>query len=373
MKSLGELKGTAARRSKDESPNHDTNFKDQKFTLKGKLDKDDVKDERTTKGKTALDYFHEKSYQALVEKSNIYNKMKSGDYKEEEEEDGHYVGHDSTEKDEKGNKFSVLPKRPTADDVLFEIGDGSEATVEVEDEFGRSRTVPKSEAYLYRKYPNKFSDHFIDEIVVNNDSTYEPEVEGPVARPKRVIRGSYVQTETFKVDVKRAQEIRDFAENDDSAASHYDPSWEVRTKGTGFYNFETMDEKLRHQQMKSLNNSRHETEQYIEASSTYFPPSHGGSIKQEESEKESVVDINEEDQDPLLNPQSECYTGASQSHQRQSEIQMSQAENFINSCLPNESKVEYLRRVNQRKKVIESLRNKRMKHMKTFVKGSEIL
>lgn len=320
----------------------------------------EIQDERTSRGKKSLDYFHEKSYQALMEKSQIYSQMKSGNYVDE------------ISKNE--SDASVLPRRPTTDDVLFNVEEGPELMVEVEDEFGRTRQVPQKEAYLYRKFPEEVSEDYEEENQYGETSRYYRERydnsdspiaddsgTGRVARPKRVLRGDYIQTSTFKLDEAAAQKLREHAENGEDVSTHYDPTWEIRTKGTGFYNFESTDEKLRRKQMESIRDLRKETEQAQQTRSTtekanltpaeVFLQEVANDIKMKGDEVAiGKAGINDED-DPLVK---------------------SDFNSKLESAPSTESKVEYERRVNERKKLIERLREKRVQHMKAFVKGDDL-
>lgn len=229
------------------------------------------KTSRISRARDLLDERHESAYQSLVSKTSLYEKLKRGE----------------------------IPDDLNTEDVLF-LPDSSASVkkqsemVEVIDEFGRSRMVSKT------NYSGAISE---DE---NDD--------GLVPRPARIIRGNHVQT-GFKIDEEAAQRIREF-KNDESNSSHFDPDWEVRSKGTGFYRFENKDSQVRKEQQDSLNKLHEETLQTSK----------------------------NEGEDPLI-------VGL---------------ETF------KEDTTSYERRVNERKKLVEKMREKQLQKMKDFVKGSDL-
>lgn len=335
-------------------------------------------DERTTRGKKSLDSFYENSYQALLEKSQIYDQMKSGQYEDDEK-----VAQKANEMnptvllDARGKpRPSVLPKRPKTEDVLFEVEDEGEPMVEVEDEFGRTRLVPQSETYLYKKLSGNGGHYWEDDQHDDRDAL--------VARPKRIIRGDVIQKETFKFDEEKAEKLRNMVLSDEGQTSHYDPDWEIRTKGTGFYKFETVDEKMRKQQMDSIHELRRETEQAISNSQ---PPINQDSAASTPNfsraeqflaglnipvKKDLDTTIQQQEQGSPLNVESSENSGSNidlddpllSSHYNAKE----QEPGFG----VVDSKIAYQRQVNERRKLIDSLRKKRVQNLKSFVKGSDL-
>lgn len=311
--------------------------------------KKSLQDERTSRGKKSLDYFHEKSYQALLEKSEIYSKMKSGSYHS-------YMPPNSP------TSSSALPRVPNVDEVLFDVAPVSESMVEVEDEFGRTRLVPQSESYLYRILPAGVQeDHgrLRSDKVHEHTSTYDIHNDSPVERPQRILRGDYIQSSMFKLDEDAAQKIREHAEDNSGAETHYDPSWEIRTRGTGFYNFENSNQEIRKEQMeniKSLKEHFNDTEKKNElqtghtnspaVSAEVFLQNLSEDMQNSSQRQESDTRVHTDESDPLL---ISAFVEDSEKTQ--------------------ESGTDYSRRVNERKKIIQRLREQRLKHMNSFVKG----
>ncbi|ORY87909.1 hypothetical protein BCR37DRAFT_16432 [Protomyces lactucae-debilis] len=101
--------------------------------------------------------------------------------------------------------------------------------VEIEDEFGRTRTIRQSETVT----------------------------SVPTSLPKKaqsLIYGPYIQH--FAVDSQRKDEIWKEAEQD-TGETHYDPNWELRTKGTGYLNLGSGEARV--ERMQNLQDLRHET------------------------------------------------------------------------------------------------------------------
>lgn len=342
-------------------------------------DKSALVDERTTRGKKSLDFFHETSYQALLEKSQIYDQMKSGQY--ENDEKAAQKANETNPTllfDERGKpRPSVLPKRPKTEDVLFEVEHEGELMAEVEDEFGRTRLVPQSEAYLYKKLPGNGGQYWDDQNHGDEDAL--------VARPKRIIRGDVIQKETFKLDEDKAEQLRNMVLSGEGKDTHYDPDWEIRTKGTGFYKFETVDEKMRKQQMDSIHELRRETEQAISSSQSPSVQDSAMPTPSLSRAEQFLAGLNI----PVTKVQSDT---ASQQKEQGSHSDVESGENSgsnIDSDDPLlsshynareqeteygivDSKIAYERKVNERRKLIDSLRKKRVQNLKSFVKGSDL-
>lgn len=261
---------------------------------------DDIKqpeDERTTRGKRSLDHFHERAYTNLLAKTRLYDCIKAGEL-------------DKLDVVQRDNLLLNTEKDKT--DILWQQRD-EEEMVEIEDEFGRTRLVPRTEIH--------YADH-------DNDGE-----EGPVRRPRNLIRGNHIQTDHFQLDEAAAQRLRQLADNPDQAAAdaatHFDPGWEIRTKGTGYYQFETADESLRASQMESLRAFRRETKR-AQADEDAIHPSFTRTTSE-----------------PSENTDQVRTDGTS-------------------------SSVIYERKINERKKYLEKLRNDKIRHMNSFVKGSDL-
>lgn len=203
--------GTDGRSQRDTNDTNDTHE-----------DTDDAKLDR-------LDHFHRSSYLALKRKVEIYNKIKEGDE------------HDA----------KSLP----ASEVLLPDPD---RLVEVEDEFGRTRLVKKSERHMYTQNKRPRQDSEDDSDGLEEDGS---------KRRNGVIYGNYIQSDMFKIDKDKADKIRRNEHDEEwenENATHYDPDWEkTRTRGTGFFKFETGDEAKRAQQMEELDSLRQETKDRV--------------------------------------------------------------------------------------------------------------
>lgn len=167
-----------------------------------------------------LDHFHRNSYLALKRKVALYNQIKQGN---EPNQDGKH----SIDSDTHVAFNNILLPDP-------------DRLVEIVDEFGRDRLVKFSERHMYTGKRRRDSDS-------SDDS---------VPQPKRLIFGNHLQTSMFKLDEEKADKIRRNEHDEqweNENATHYDPHWEgFRTRGTGYYKFETGNEALRNQQMENL-------------------------------------------------------------------------------------------------------------------------
>ncbi len=113
--------------------------------------------------------------------------------------------------------------------------------VEIVDEFGRTRVVSKSKVAYYK------------------GEEYSKENSTLVEKPVELIHGDVIQSESFDIDKFKepAKEIIDRDHNQD-LEQHYDPNWEIRNRGVGFYAFSQNKEEYM-KQMESLQNIREET------------------------------------------------------------------------------------------------------------------
>jgi hypothetical protein len=268
-------------------------------------DNDQPADERTLRGKHGLDHFHERAYTNLLAKTRLYECIKAGKLDELDS-----AQRDNLLLDIEKDKMGVWSQKQQQQQR------NEEPLVEIEDEFGRTRLVPRSHIH--------YADHGDD-----------GEEEGPVRRPRNLIRGNHIQTDHFKLDESAAARLRQLADNPDQAAddvaTHFDPNWEIRTKGTGYYQFETTDETLRNSQMESLQAFRRETERL-------YADKNG-----------------DEDNTSSIAPPSG-----------------SAAERDDNDANRDSSNIIYKRKIYERKKYLEKLRNDKILHMKSFVKGSDL-
>uniref|UniRef100_A0A060SZH7 ARAD1C00836p n=1 Tax=Blastobotrys adeninivorans TaxID=409370 RepID=A0A060SZH7_BLAAD len=151
----------------------------------------------------------EARYEKMKQKSSLYERLKSEDHHE----------------DDMGGL--IMPNTGT---------EGSDSEIEIVDEFGRTRMVPRSKALLYQSG------------------------EEPVDRPANLISGNFIQNHAIQTRTgtgppsdlsKQAAAIKNRLDELDRRQEHYDASWELRDKGVGFYQF-SHDEDVRAKEMQSL-------------------------------------------------------------------------------------------------------------------------
>lgn len=166
----------------------------------------------------------EARYEKMKHKSSLYEHLKKQDH------------------DEDGIGGLIMPSTTsTASTASNEYSSGSEGSdsdseIEIVDEFGRTRMVPRSKALLYQSG------------------------EHPVDRPSNLISGNFIQHQAIQTRTgnrppsdlsKQAAAIKTHLDELDKRQEHYDASWELRDKGVGFYQF-SHDEHTRAKEMESL-------------------------------------------------------------------------------------------------------------------------
>ncbi|KAH7161467.1 hypothetical protein EDB81DRAFT_346781 [Dactylonectria macrodidyma] len=183
----------------------------------------------------------------MEEKARLYAAMKRGDYVPKENEAMPLIDFDRkwAEGEEGKEDYST-----SSDDDDDDADDGK--LVEYEDEFGRARQVTKSEKEKLERRERR-------------GMLGAEELERMSARPNapsNLIFGDAVQSMAFNPeDPEKMEELA--RKRDRSAtpppAQHYDANHEIRTKGTGFYQF-SKDEETRAAEMASLGEERQRTE-----------------------------------------------------------------------------------------------------------------
>lgn len=121
--------------------------------------------------------------------------------------------------------------------------------VEIVDEFGRTRTVPRRKKYLFEARKEVSRDGYDKRDVQKSRDMVE--------RPANVIYGDIVQTGSF---VKDDSIVID---EDGPSTSHYDSTKEIRNRGVGFMQF-SQDAEVRARQQKELIEARAVTEAFVE-------------------------------------------------------------------------------------------------------------
>lgn len=175
----------------------------------------------------------------MEEKARLYAAMKRGDVEDADEK---YA----VDFDAKWAEARAEGKDDSDDDE--DLDDESTEQVEYIDEFGRTRKGTK-----------------LDALRAKQQSTIKTESIGvrPNA-PSNVIYGDAIQHQAFDPDEPRAAQMAALAQKRDKTPtpppdSHFDGDREIRTKGTGFYQF-SGDAEERKKQMENLERERAETE-----------------------------------------------------------------------------------------------------------------
>lgn len=183
----------------------------------------------------------------MEEKARLYAAMKRGDVDDDAEK--HMVDFDRkwAEKQEKASDGGKSGESDDDDDDEEE-----EDFVEYTDEFGRSRRGTRGDAV--REERRRRAGHELD----SDRFTARP------AQPSNLILGDTVQAAAFNPDEPIALQMEALAAKRDRELTpppetHYDANWEVRNRGTGFFQF-SKEEEGRRAEMESLERERGETE-----------------------------------------------------------------------------------------------------------------
>ncbi|KUI52989.1 hypothetical protein VP1G_00383 [Cytospora mali] len=192
----------------------------------------------------------------MEEKARLYAAMKRGDYVPKEGEAAPLVDFDRKWAETRGDGKEALSSDGDDDDDDNDENDEDDnidtEMIEYTDEFGRTRRGTRAEiARLERR--RRVQQYAAEES------------ERMSARPKapeNVIYGDAIQAEAFHaVDEKKMEEL---ARKRDRSMTppemrHYDANSEIRTKGTGFYQF-SKNETKRQEEMAGLEAERQTTE-----------------------------------------------------------------------------------------------------------------
>ncbi|KAF2206234.1 hypothetical protein CERZMDRAFT_53567 [Cercospora zeae-maydis SCOH1-5] len=191
----------------------------------------------TTDGEALDRGVWERSKRKMEGKARLYAAMKRGDIEDADERyavdfDAKWAEGRATDQDSDSDE----------DDEV------EQEEVEYVDEFGRTRKGSKIEA-LRAKQQQQRAEEGTGILRV---------------APDRIIRGDTIQTEAFDLDEPRAAQMADLAKKRDKSLTpppeeHFDSNKEVRTKGTGFFQF-SADAEERKTQMENLESERAETE-----------------------------------------------------------------------------------------------------------------
>lgn len=189
----------------------------------------------------------------MEEKARLYAAMKRGDYVAKEGEAAPLVDFDrkwaQAQEDGKAGSSSSEDEGDNDDDEEDNVDN---ETVEYTDEYGRTRRGTRAEVARMERRQR-----------VRAYAAQEAETMSARPRaPERVIYGDAIQSEAFRAaDEGKMEEL---ARKRDRSMTppemkHYDADSEIRTKGTGFFQF-SKDEETRQREMASLGAERLNTE-----------------------------------------------------------------------------------------------------------------
>lgn len=202
----------------------------------------------TTNGESLDNDAWNRSKRKMEEKARLYAAMKRGDVDDADER--YAVDFDKKWAEREGEDSEVSDEE---DHHSEEDGDSNEL-VEYVDELGRDRKGTRAEAAKAARLVR-----LEEEAAKNTDRfTARP------AAPSSVIYGDTIQHSAFDPDAPIAEQMAELARKRDRSitpppAEHFDSKKEVRTKGTGFFQFSGDDEERR-RQMEGLEKEREETE-----------------------------------------------------------------------------------------------------------------
>lgn len=187
----------------------------------------------------------------MEEKVRLYNAMKRGEYVARNDgfDDRGLVDFDRKWAEKKFDKHES-DQSESSDDGQ----DGDDEEIEYLDEFGRLRKGSKKEA-------EKEARRIRIQTVAEQDA--EDFAAHPNA-PSNIIYGDAIQHQAFNPEQTIAEQMAELAKKRDKSATpppetHFDATAEVRTRGTGFYNF-SHDPEDRRKEMEALEQTRLDTE-----------------------------------------------------------------------------------------------------------------
>lgn len=181
-----------------------------------------------------------RGYENMQRKAELYRQFHQGEI--DKLEGGVMERRREEESDTDGAK-----SRDSDDPEYDSSVDSSE--VEIVDEFGRTRMVPKRKRYLFeaRKEVSRDGYESRDTLKTSRDM---------VEKPANIIYGDVVQTDSFVRTDFMPQE-------DETSTSHYDSTKEIRNRGVGFMQF-SQDAEVRERQQKELKEARAVTQAFVD-------------------------------------------------------------------------------------------------------------
>ena len=200
----------------------------------------------TTNGESLDSDAWNRSKRKMEEKARLYAAMKRGDVEDADEK--YAVDFDKKWAEREGEDSEVSEE----EDNNSDDGDANEM-VEYTDELGRTRTGTRAEAAKAAR---------LIRLEEERSRTTDRFTARPSA-PSNVIHGDTIQHAAFNPHAPIAEQMAELARKRDRSLTppneHFDGRKEVRTKGTGFFQF-SGDVEERKRQMAGLEREREETE-----------------------------------------------------------------------------------------------------------------
>lgn len=212
-----------------------------KRAKRDEVDAPHFEQKHTTDGEGLDNRLLERSRRKMEEKARLYAAMKRGDLEDEDER--YAVDFDK----------KWAEKQDDEDDEDDDDSDGEdEALVEYTDEFGRARKGTRAEIARATRAARSKADLASDRFTARPSA------------PANMIYGDTIQHQAFDPDAPIAAQMEALAKKRDRSLTpppeeHFDSTKEVRSKGTGFYQFAGTEEE-RKRQMEGLESERKETE-----------------------------------------------------------------------------------------------------------------
>ena len=215
---------------------------------RAKRDQDDsphFEQKHTTNGESLDRGIWERSKRKMEEKARLYAAMKRGDIEDVDEKYG-------VDFDKKWAEAHEGDQQAASDDDAGSDGDEDNEIVEYTDEFGRTRTGTRASAARIQRMERSKAD------LAGDRFTARP------SAPTNIIRGDTIQHQAFNPDEVVFGQMEELAKKRDKSLTppreaHFDSTKEVRTHGTGFFQF-SEDAEERRRQMEGLEEERAETE-----------------------------------------------------------------------------------------------------------------
>jgi hypothetical protein len=200
----------------------------------------------TTNGEGLDRAVWERSKRKMEEKARLYAAMKRGDVEDDAERFA--VDFDRKWAEKYGDAQSGEESMSDEEDE----GERESGMVEYVDEFGRTRQGTRADAARAERQQRGLADMSGDKFTARPSA------------PSGVIYGDTIQHQAFNPDMPIAMQMEELARKRDKSLTpppdmHFDASREIRTKGTGFFQF-SEDAEERKKQMEELERERTETE-----------------------------------------------------------------------------------------------------------------